>query len=1005
MARKILDRKGYTLNPATRTVTFPDVIKQEQLILITNVTAGQVIYNFSDPSLKATSYSTDIFGASGTTTIVLNFNTAAMTSTDKLQFIVDQANEQIEPSEILKDPVNKLRVSQGEALIDTDFEYGPQISKWENLAMINNRPFSYPSATAIDSLASITMNTGSKTVTAVRSAGAFPATGSAIYVQDTYLGIANGNFIIESGGGTGTITYTARAVNTTGITSILDPNKTAIYEGSLYSSARIGLAPTMTYSGRAITVTTTVPHGLSIGNEISVTGTTASTNAPNGSFVVTTVTSPTVFKYYTLVAPTGTLVSSGAAIYNIPQGQVLHRPFDGGVIFSSNSSSNYEQLVRQTRRYFRYQSGKGIQVSSGTILKPNLQLDSITSSGLVATVQTKEKHNINPGTIVTITGCTEEAYNGTFTIGSVTGYNTFEYQMLSEPTSTVGEGPYYASIDSWYGAANRLGSFDSQNGLFFEYDGTTLYAVRRSSTFQLSGRVSVTSGSNTVTQTDASFPTAFAKQLDVGDYVVIRGASYKVQDIASDTSLTITPSYRGATTQHAIISKTEDFKIPQFEWNLDKCDGSGPSGYEIDLAKMQMFYIDYSWYGAGFVRWGFRGVNGDVFYVHKAPNNNINSEAYMRSGNLPARYETATFPYVTESTFLLGELDLSLNVKSTIGFPEAGTLCVRNGSTYEYVNYTSKDVDTFFNLTRGKVGITTPTTLTIAAGSNTGTLTSVADVQIGMRVVSAGVPEGAFVTFVDPVDNEIIISQAATATNPTDVIIPPMGNASQTFAYSTTAPVAVEYAYPSYGPSLSHWGTSVIMDGRYDDDEGLIFTYGQRGAVSIPANGSRALFSLRVAPSVDNGIPAEFGARELINRAQLKLLNIGVSTRSTGTNYLVRAYLNGIPSATVNWGSPTAAEPTTANSSFAQIADYIASGNVTIAGGEVVGGFLSQGTDSIDLSKLRPLGNSVLGGGGNSSNSGIFPDGPDTLTIVVTNLNSSGTATFSGRVSWTEAQA
>jgi hypothetical protein len=273
-----------------------------------------------------------------------------------------------------------------------------------------------------------------------------------------------------------------------------------------------------------------------------------------------------------------------------------------------------------------------------------------------------------------------------------------------------------------------------------------------------------------------------------------------------------------------------------------------------------------------------------------------------------------------------------------------------------------------------------------------------------MRVISAGIPEGTFVTFVDPIDNEIVLSQAATASNPTDVIIPPMGGQSETFAYSLTAPVAVEFAYPTYGPSLSHWGTSVIMDGQYDEDESLIFTYGQRGIVSIPANGSRALFSIRIAPSVDNGIPAAFGARELINRAQLKLLNIGVSTRSTGTNYLVRAYLNGIPSATVNWGSPTAAEPGTANSSFAQIADYIASGNVTLTGGEVVGGFLSQGTDSIDLSKLRPLGNSVLGGGGNTSNSGVYPDGPDTLTIVVTNFNTT-TATFSGRVSWTEAQA
>jgi hypothetical protein len=149
MARRILDLKGYTLNPSTRVITYPGIIKQEQLILITNVTAGQVIYNFSDPSLKATAYTTSINGATGTTTITLNFNTAAMLSTDKLQFIVDQVDETMAPSEVLKDPVNKFRVSQAQALIDTDFEYGSQQSKWENLGMINNRPFAFPNASAI----------------------------------------------------------------------------------------------------------------------------------------------------------------------------------------------------------------------------------------------------------------------------------------------------------------------------------------------------------------------------------------------------------------------------------------------------------------------------------------------------------------------------------------------------------------------------------------------------------------------------------------------------------------------------------------------------------------------------------------------------------------------------------------------------------------------------------------------------------------------------------------
>jgi hypothetical protein len=73
-------------------------------------------------------------------------------------------------------------------------------------------------------------------------------------------------------------------------------------------------------------------------------------------------------------------------------------------------------------------------------------------------------------------------------------------------------------------------------------------------------------------------------------------------------------------------------------------------------------------------------------------------------------------------------------------------------------------------------------------------------------------------------------------------------------------------------------------------------------------------------------------------------------------------------------------------------------------GGEVTGGFFTNSTGSIDISQVRDLGTSILSGGSAYSNTQVYPDGPDTLTIVVTNV---GTAPQSvlGRISWTEAQA
>jgi len=1012
MARKAILETGYTFTPSTYTIVIPRVIPRERLILITNVTTNTVIYNFSDSNLKANTYTVSTTGGTNTTTLVLNYNTAGMSSTDKLQITVDEYDEKFTPSEVYQDPVNKFRTSSPQALIDTDFEYGTQVSKWENLVTINNRPFSFASSVGISGIGTMTLPTSSRTVTVVVGASGtttVPGIGTAITVQDTYLNIANGNFVVESvGAGNTNFTYTARATNTGSVTQIFDPNKTIIYSGTVYSGAGIGTTPTFTNSGIAVTVSTTIPHGLAIGNQIAIVGTNQ-VNA-NGSFFVAGITSSRTFTYYANTAPAGT--PSGGLVYVRPQGQFLHRPFDGGVIFSNNAQSNFEAAIRQTRRYFRYQSGKGIQASSGTILKPNLQIDSLTASGIsigsTITVQTKDQHNIQastPGTTITISGADQTGYNGTYSVTSVTGYNTFQVTATAGLTSTTASGLYNCSVSSWYGCSNRLGTFDAQNGIFFEFDGQTLYAVRRSSTYQLAGRVSVTSGVSTVGQTNSTFPTVFAKQLNIGDFIVLRGQSYRVVDIASDTLMTISPAYRGATSDYVIISKTVDTKYPQSTWNIDKCDGTGPSGYNIDLTKMQMFYMDYSWYGAGFIRWGFRGPDGNVFYVHKVVNNNVNTEAYMRSGNLPARYESESRPPTTFINTTLGASDTVVGVASTAGFPPAGTLCIRNAETYEYVNYAGIGTTAFTGLTRGRSG-NASLALTVASGSNVAAGTTT-NLQIGQRIVGVNsFPDGTYISALGV--GTVYLSQAATSTNPT-VIASPMGATSgQLFTYSATDPVAVELAFPTYGPSISHWGTSVIMDGRFDDDKSLVFIYGQRAGLSIAGGSTRALFSIRVAPSVDNGISAAFGARELVNRMQLTLRALDVSAIPTSgnANLLVEAYLNSTPvGSATTWTNAIGNITNRANSSLAQIADYAGITSTTVTGGEVTAGFfVGSGAQSIDLSQVRDLGNSILGGGGTTSATNIYPDGPDTLTIVVTNLTSQSCSVF-GRLSWTEAQA
>jgi hypothetical protein len=448
-----------------------------------------------------------------------------------------------------------------------------------------------------------------------------------------------------------------------------------------------------------------------------------------------------------------------------------------------------------------------------------------------------------------------------------------------------------------------------------------------------------------------------------------------------------------------VVSKTIDTRFPQSSWNLDKMDGTGASGYNIDLARMQMFYIDYSWYGAGSIRWGLRGVDGKVTYCHKIVNNNTNTEAYMRSGNLPARYESTTQPPYTFATAGIGAADTSISVSSTDGFPNAGTLCINNNTYgWEFVNYTGKTATTFTGLTRARAG-NASLALTVAAGNNVCTVASTANLQVGQRISAVEVPEGTFIARINSA-TQLELSQAVTSANPTVQAIQMGTGGAITYTYSATNPIEVELAFPTYSPSISHWGTSVIMDGRYDDDKSLLFTYGSTTALNVPAGQNYCALAIRVAPSADNGTASAFGSRELINRMQLILRALSITTSTTSTNLLITAVLNGVPSAARTWTAPAVG-----TSSLSQIADY-AGVAVTLTGGEVTGGFfVDTGAQAVDLTTVRDLGNSILGGGSTVTNTQIYPDGPDTLHIMVRNLNASAAANIFARLSWTEAQA
>ena len=827
MSRRQIEHAYYVFNPGQNKITIPRIVRQDRLMLITNTTQGKVIYNFSDTNLGAVSFAVDNeVGYEPKTVITLKYNCATMAATDQLAIIVDEPAETVTFTEPLMDAVNKLRVSPPQSLMDTDFEYGIQSSKWEALVLTSNYPSFFSRATGGNSfdVVSVTGDGVSprSTVTVVVSS---PATelvaGDVVSLQDTKNPLAEGTFPVETVSADGfTFTYLANGVVSG---SLADGSLTSVTGGGIYDNAHIpggsdaiGLQGWSAQSDGAaqstITITTSTAHGLLPGTPILI-GSQNPNCSVKGSWRIFNVSAPNQMKFKMNEQVANPVITTGVGLYAKPNGYVQHRPHDGGVILSTTDNVCGVRVIRQTRRHFRYQSGKSIQFSTGVKFTPTFDVDQISVAGVlignqVVTVRTIQDHGMQPGAKIKVDGIVTAGsynpWNGKFTVTQVLGTNEFQYIMpLTQNLTATDQFPggvdVTVTVYKWEGAATRTGMFNDQNGFFLEFDGTYLYAVRRFTKKDLFGKVAATKFSNTIT----GINTRFRKQLLVGDQIVIKGANYTVAEIASDTNLKVTPAYKGDSVTNSSYVLTQEIRVPQTEWNVDKLDGKGPSGYTLDPALMQMAYIDYTWYGAGFIRFGFRGTEGNIVYCHKMPNNNRNTEAYMRSGNLPARYEAINSPFFSTklkagSSGIVGSAlapsMIVMYVDSIKFWPTTGFLVIKDDSNFEICSYT----------------ITNPEYNSIAQGYA---------VNIARRQPMISYLQGQAITLSGSSNNATYLPDN-TITNGTGI-----------------AQVSVQTITNTCAPVISHWGSSVIMDGKFDDDKNFIFTAGMQRFVNVAGSG------------------------------------------------------------------------------------------------------------------------------------------------------------------------
>jgi hypothetical protein len=960
MARRREER--YRFIASEKKIRISDRHTVNDILLIVNATDGITIASQLDPGkgFTCTYYPLPVSdtdfqqSTDGYTEVLLDYDTTGMSDTDELTIFIDdeQHGLKVKPYEFAIDAIERIRIANPQSLIDADFEYGLQNTKWQSLGLNRNIPsfFELPGpAIPVTDISSLGAATYSTVRVTVDSGLALPV-GTPFSITGTTNTLADGLFIVIATNGTTTFDYLAKGSIPTGSVST---TYTVLKEGGTYAGTPMDLSSMSgNGAGGVVTVTFGSPHGLVPGSPIYVVDTTAGTQSHEGRFFVNQVINGTQITYNAgQTVTSGAITTTNVSVYAVNDSFFIHRPFDGGVLMGPSLPIHGLEAKRQTKRYFRYQSGKGILFSTGTLFNPVFDIQTVTYSAPDITVTTQIPHGLQSGATVRIYGITSANYNGDYEVKSITNDFTFTVAAGSpaptDATAILDFQPRVAVI-KWVGASIRCGLFDDSNGMFWEYDGQELAVVRRSSTFQLAGTVDVTNGSQTVTGTN----TRFTEQLKVGDLIVIRGQTYLVSTITNDTTLSISPENRGASASGVKPTIVRELRVPQSKFNMDRIDGSDtPSGYTIDLTKMQMLGIQYSWYGAGFIDFMLRGPKGEFITVHRMKNNNINDEAYMRSGNLPCRYEVANTSGIDKLATASGTSPTSITLSDASRFPVPPA-----GIGSNYVMVTSNQSGTIFHEVMSYTGKSGNTLTGVTPATSYTQYLAGANRTFSGTLLSQNHPAGSSVILLD----------------------------------NTCA------------PTISHWGSAVIMDGGFDEDSGYLFNL-SRTNISIPGNSSTAVLLFRPAPSVSNTIPGLLGEREVINRSQITLKELGLNNNSS-RNLELSAILNPSNVGAATWLNANTTTVGPANVFQPSFAQYAIAGGTILGGtapvdGEILFRFLSSsGTTVYDLSAIKEVQNSIIGG------NNTYPDGPEVIVFYVTN-NNSQSASVDFVLRWTEAQA
>ena len=220
------------------------------------------------------------------------------------------------------------------------------------------------------------------------------------------------------------------------------------------------------------------------------------------------------------------------------------------------------------------------------------------------------------------------------------------------------------------GYTQRAGFFTQEQALQIGFDGENFGILRQNEGKAHIETLTITTGATvasnvTVTLNNTAYPVPVSASSNLSITAAEISSWFKANQSAwtiehcdgvvnfLSTSIGVkagTFSFSGGTTNAVGSTSTIQAGNPdtnnwvyQSNFNIDKLDGTGPSGMTLDATKLNVYQINFRWLGAGELRFAIENpANGEMIFFHKISYANQNIDVHLDNPSLKIGYVAAS---------------------------------------------------------------------------------------------------------------------------------------------------------------------------------------------------------------------------------------------------------------------------------------------------------------------------------------------------------------------------